>query len=61
MTFTPTGGDADRADQRIPADPAAPHPLADRIRGAFESSSAADRVDRAWVLPADDGLDLLAY
>lgn len=70
MIPAPAGSDFDRADQRIPVDPgehdigldpAALHPLAERIRGAFDSAPIADRIEQAWILPPDDDTDLLAY
>ncbi|MFC3965361.1 hypothetical protein [Nocardia jiangsuensis] len=70
MLSTPAGSDLDRADQHFLAhpddhdtglDPAALSPPTDRLRAAFDSADLADRIDQAWILPAQDDLDLLAY
>ncbi|UGT62028.1 hypothetical protein [Nocardia asteroides] len=70
MPFAPAGSDFDRADQHTLAhpddhdtglDPAALSPPPDRLRAAFDSAELTDRIDQAWILPADDALDLLAY
>jgi hypothetical protein len=68
MTVFPAGSDADRAEQQALADirdrDTGPdftgvHPLAERIRHAFDT---ADRIDQSWTLPhADDDYDCLAY
>ncbi|WP_067652201.1 hypothetical protein [Nocardia harenae] len=63
MTPIPAGSDLDRAAQHTPVIPAdtesgldtiALHPLAERIRTAFDTADLADRIDQAWTVPTDD-------
>ncbi|MFC8043035.1 hypothetical protein [Nocardia sp. NPDC057353] len=65
MLVAPTGSDFDRADQHICVDPAdrdtgldptAVFPPTERIRSAVDTAPIADRLDQAWILPADDDL-----
>ncbi|MFD6358190.1 hypothetical protein [Nocardia tengchongensis] len=62
-TVFPTGSDGDRAEQsfyvrdadrEIGLDATALHPLAERVRAAFDTAAIADRCDQAWIT----GLDL---
>ncbi|MFE3262263.1 hypothetical protein [Nocardia sp. NPDC059229] len=61
-TFAPAGSDFDRAGQNLPVgdsdrdiglDTAALHPLAERVRAAFDAATIADRFDQAWITPLD--------
>ncbi|MCC3313905.1 hypothetical protein [Nocardia africana] len=63
MTAMQSGSDLDRADQSIPVgdqdldtglDTRTLHPLAERIRAAFDSAAITDRIDQNWITPYDD-------
>ncbi|WP_156161729.1 hypothetical protein [Nocardia vulneris] len=71
-TFVPAGGDVDRAgqhafaderDRDLGLDTAAVHPVAERIRAAFDAADLTDRIDQNWITPApfDDDYYCLAY
>ncbi|MBF6079223.1 hypothetical protein ABZ894_14510 [Nocardia beijingensis] len=60
MSTFPYGSDTDRAgqdtlvydhDRDIGLDTAAVHPLAERIRAAFDTAALTDRIDQAWITP----------
>ncbi|MFE9323351.1 hypothetical protein ACIHDR_40290 [Nocardia sp. NPDC052278] len=70
MTTFAAGSDLDRADQNIPVDDtdrdigldtSALHPLAERIRAAFDTADITDRIDQAWITPPADDHDILTY
>ncbi|MGQ4616171.1 hypothetical protein [Nocardia sp. R7R-8] len=71
MTTIPLYSDGDHADQQtlvraadrdIGLDTGGLHPLAERIRAAFDTADISDRIDQAWITPtADDDYDCLAY
>ncbi|MBF6175816.1 hypothetical protein [Nocardia blacklockiae] len=70
MTAVESGSGLDRAEQHTPVtdhdvglDAEALHPLAERIRAAFDSASVTDRIDQNWITPHDDDDDYyhLAY
>ncbi|MFE5284010.1 hypothetical protein ACFRAQ_03430 [Nocardia sp. NPDC056611] len=61
-TLFPNGSDGDRAEQSryvcdtdrdIGLDTTALHPLAERVRAAFDAAAIADRCDQAWITPLD--------
>ncbi|MFE3105071.1 hypothetical protein [Nocardia tengchongensis] len=61
-TVFPNGSDGDRAEQSfcvrdtdrdIGLDITALHPLAERVRAAFDAATIADRCDQAWITPMD--------
>ncbi|WP_067673179.1 cold-shock protein [Nocardia miyunensis] len=56
----PAGSDADRAEQNTlirdresALDGTRMHPLAEKIRTAFERAEITDRIDQAWIAPLD--------
>ncbi|MFQ6397479.1 hypothetical protein ACLMAJ_29020 [Nocardia sp. KC 131] len=62
----PAGSDVDRAEQNTLArdsdrdlglDTTGLHPLAERIRTAFDSAEITDRIDQAWITPLDCDAD----
>ncbi|MFI6365608.1 hypothetical protein ACIBG0_22940 [Nocardia sp. NPDC050630] len=66
MPTLPAGSDLDLAEQNIPVrdsdtdiglDTATLHPLAERIRAAFDSAAMSDRIDQAWITPLDTDND----
>ncbi|NKY88705.1 hypothetical protein [Nocardia veterana] len=71
MPILESGSDLDRAEQNTPVidrdleaglDTAAMHPLAERIRAAFDAAEISDRIDQNWITPHDDDeYDCLAY
>ncbi|MFI6957990.1 hypothetical protein ACIBJI_31520 [Nocardia sp. NPDC050408] len=71
MPTPPAGSDLDRAEQNTPVRASDPdigldtttlHPLAERVRAAFDSAAMYDRIDQAWFTPpdTDDDYDCLA-
>ncbi|WP_187687707.1 hypothetical protein [Nocardia wallacei] len=61
MNTIPAGAEADRAEQATVAhdslhglDTTRVHPLAERMRAAFDAADIADRVDQAWITPLDE-------
>lgn len=61
-TVFPNGSDGDRAEQSfcvrdtdrdVGLDTTALHPLAERVRAAFDAAAIADRCDQAWITPLD--------
>ncbi|MEU6585486.1 hypothetical protein [Nocardia sp. NPDC046763] len=59
-TLFPAGSDLDRAEQHalvddrdrdLGPDTTALHPLAERVRAAFDAADIADRIDQNWITP----------
>ncbi|MEU2031210.1 hypothetical protein [Nocardia amamiensis] len=70
MPPIPSSNDADyaeqhtfacRTDQEVGLDTTALTPLAERIRGAFESAGTADRIEQSFLTPFPDEDYPLAY
>ncbi|MCP2288436.1 hypothetical protein [Nocardia amikacinitolerans] len=71
MTTIPARDDADYAEQRALVhdadrhtglDTRALHPLAERVRAAFDAADTTDRIDQAFITPLPDDDDYrLAY